>query len=59
METKILNAPTTGSPLFYIKAIILIPELNSINELEQSVISMENEKNVVIKFSQYDESLNH
>ena len=59
LETKILNAPTTGSPLFYIKAVILIPEHNSVDKLEQSIISMENEKNVVIKFSQYDDNLNH
>ena len=59
LETKILNAPTTGSPLFYIKAIILIPENNSINKLEKSITDIENEKNVVIKFSKYDDSFNH
>ena len=59
LETKILNAPTTGSPLFYIKAIILIPENNSINKLEKSIADIENEKNVVIKFSKYDDSFNH
>ena len=26
MNTKIVNAPVTGSPLFYVKAVILIPE---------------------------------
>ena len=59
LETKILNAPTTGSPLFYIKAIILIPEHDSINKLKQSITNIENEKNVVIKFSKYDDSFNH
>ena len=59
LGTKILNAPTTGSPLFYIKAVILISEFESINKLEQNISSIENEKNVVIKFSQYDDNLNH
>jgi len=59
LETKILNAPTTGSPLFYIKAVILISEYESIDKLEQNISSIENEKNVVIKFSPYDDSLNH
>ena len=59
LETKVLNAPNTGSPLFYIKAIILILEYENINELEQKIAAMENEKNVVIKFSKYDDSLNH
>ena len=59
LDTKILNAPTTGSPLFYIKAIILIPEYESINKLEKSIDAIENEKNVVIKFSPYDNSFNH
>ena len=59
LETKILNAPTTGSPLFYIKAIILILEYDCINKLEKSIADIENEKNVVIKFSEYDDSFNH
>ena len=58
LETKILNAPTTGSPLFYIKAIILIPEYESINKLEKSIDDIETEKNVVIKFSPYDNNFN-
>jgi len=59
LETKILNAPTTGSPLFYIKAIILTSGYDSINKLEEHIADMENKKNVVIKFSQYDNNLNH
>ena len=59
LETKTLNAPTTGSPLFYIKAIILISDYSSISELEESIVSIEDEKNVVIKFSQYNDNLNH
>ena len=59
LETKILNAPTTGSPLFYIKAIIKISECDSINKLKENISKIENEKNVVIKFSEYDDNFNH
>ena len=60
LETKIVNAPNTGSPLFYIKAIILIPDVNNIkNQIKDSIVNIENDKNVVIKFSQYDSTLNH
>ena len=59
LETKVLNAPTTGAPLFYIKAIITTSGYDSTKELEKNILHIENEKNVVIKFSQYDESLNH
>ena len=58
LETKILNAPTTGSPLFYIKATIIISEYDSINKLEKSIANIENKKNVVIKFSEYDDNIN-
>ena len=47
-------------PLFYIKAIILIPDVNNIkNQIKDSIVNIENDKNVVIKFSQYDSTLNH
>ena len=60
LETKIVNAPNTGSPLFYIKAILLIPDVNNIkNQLESSIVNIESDKNVVIKFCQYDSTLNH
>ncbi|MBI45629.1 MAG: hypothetical protein CMG66_05655 [Candidatus Marinimicrobia bacterium] len=60
LETKIMNAPNTGSPLFYIKAVLLIPDDSNIkNQLEDNIIKIENDKNVVIKFSNYDSTLNH
>ena len=60
LETKLLNAPTTGSPLFYIKSIILIPKgENIMNKVKEGIINIENEKNVVVKLSKYDSSLNY
>lgn len=49
LETKLLNAPNTGSPLFYIKAIIHLKDINILDELKKKILSIENEYNVVIK----------
>ena len=55
LETKILNAPTTGSPLFYIKAVIHLQDLNILGDFKQKINSLENENNVVIKLIQNNE----
>ena len=59
METKILNAPITGSPLFYIKAIIYLTDINILDTLKQKIIFIENENNVVIKLIQNNGESNH
>ena len=59
LETKILNAPITGSPLFYIKAIIYLTDINILDTLKQKIILIENENNVVIKLIHNSGESNH
>ena len=60
LETKLLNAPITGSPLFYIKSVILVPIGEYImDKLKEGIADIENEKNVVIKLSKYNSDLNY
>ena len=58
MNTKIVNAPVTGSPLFYVKAVILIPENFKINMIADEIKKMENELNVKIKFEKFTSDSN-
>ena len=59
MNTKIVNAPVTGSPLFYVKAVILIPENFKISMIADEIKKMENELNVKIKFEKFTSDFNH
>ena len=59
LETQLINAPVTGSPLFYIKAIISIPKSESMQIIENAINQLETEANVKIKFDIYDPDLNH
>ena len=59
MNTKIVNAPVTGSPLFYVKAVILIPENFKISIIADEIKKMENELNVKIKFEKFTSDFNH
>ena len=54
LETKLLNAPITGSPLFCIKAIIYVSNLNSLEKFKGEIASLENDNNVVVKLIQND-----
>lgn len=59
MNTKVINAPVTGSPLFYVKAVILIPENFKISMIANEIKEMENELNVKIKFEKFNSDSNH
>jgi glycine cleavage system transcriptional repressor len=58
LETKLLNAPITGSPLFYIKALIYLTDREKLDLLKQNMILLENENNVVVKLQSNDKT-NH
>tara|TARA_Y100001970_G_scaffold31323_1_gene38870 strand:+ start:2691 stop:3218 length:528 start_codon:yes stop_codon:yes gene_type:complete len=58
LETKIINAPITGAPLFYIKSIISIPNNISIESVQNEILDLEKKSNVKIKFEKYNAELN-
>ena len=55
LETKLFNAPNTGSPLFYIKAIIDLSNLNNLDAFNNQIQLLEEDNNVVIKLVQNDD----
>jgi len=55
LETKLFNAPNTGSPLFYIKAIIDLASLNNLDTFKNQIKLFEDDNNVVIKLIQNDD----
>ena len=59
LETKLLNAPITGSPLFYIKAIIYLTDSEQLDILKQKIVQLENENNVVVKLIEYNDKTNY
>tara|TARA_Y100000814_G_scaffold291217_1_gene267192 strand:+ start:938 stop:1465 length:528 start_codon:yes stop_codon:yes gene_type:complete len=59
LETQLMNAPITGSPLFYIKAIISIPKSESMEMIKDAINQLEVEANVKIKFDIYNPDFNH
>ena len=59
LETKTINAPITGQPLFYIKAKVSIPISINIEILKAKLNNLSNETNVAIKLVEFDEELNH
>ena len=59
LETQLINAPITGTPLFYIKAIISIPKNISLEIVKNKINDLENKSNVKIKFEEYNPELNH
>ena len=54
VETKLLNAPTTGSPLFYMKLILEIPKNILISEIRRKCHDLEDKNNVAIKISEFN-----
>jgi len=54
VETKLLNAPTTGSPLFYMKLILEIPKNILIAEIRRKCHDLEDKNNVAIKISKFN-----
>ena len=54
VETKLLNAPTTGSPLFYMKLILEIPKNILIAEIRRKCHDLEDKNNVAIKISEFN-----
>ena len=59
LETKTLNAPVTGHPLFYIKAKLEIASSNNISILHNKLSILSDKNNVAIKLLEFDENLNH
>ena len=59
VETKLLNAPTTGSPLFYMKLILEIPKNILIAEIRRKCHDLEDKNNVAIKISEFNKNINH
>ena len=59
LETQLINAPITGTPLFYIKAIISIPKNISLEIVKNKINDLESKSNVKIKFEEYNPELNH
>ena len=55
LETKLFNAPNTGSPLFYIKAIIDLSNLDNLDVFKNQIQLLEEDNNVVIKLVQNDD----
>ena len=58
LETKIINAPITGAPLFYIKSIISISNKSSMENIQNKILDLEKQSNVKIKFEEYNASFN-
>ena len=59
LETQLINAPITGTPLFYIKAIISVPKNTSLQIVKDRLDDLENKSNVKIKFEGYNSELNN
>ena len=59
LETQIINAPITGTPLFYIKAIISVPKNISLQIVKNKLDVLENKSNVKIKFEEYNPEFNN
>ena len=59
VETKLLNAPTTGSPLFYMKLILEIPKNILMAGIIKKCHNLEDENNVAIKISKFNKNINH
>ncbi len=58
LDTKLINAPVTGTPLFYIKSTILIPTNLSLETTKNKIEALENKSNVKIKFEKYNPDFN-
>ena len=59
LETQLINAPVTGTPLFYIKAVISISKDISLQTIRNQIANLESKANVKIKFEAYNSELNH
>ena len=59
LETQLINAPVTGTPLFYIKAVISISKDISLQTIRNQIDNLESKANVKIKFEAYNPELNH
>ena len=59
LETKIINAPITGHPLFYIKSKISIPSSITITDFQEKLNKIADTTNVAIKLVEFDENFNH
>ncbi|MGH9553525.1 MAG: glycine cleavage system protein R [Terriglobales bacterium] len=49
MESEIVHAPETGTPLFCMKAIVLVPPSLSLNELRKSLTALGDKESVEIE----------
>ena len=54
LETEIKNAPVTGYPLFFLSAIIMIPNKLSPENIRKKLIELSHKHNVAIKLEAID-----
>ena len=54
LETEIKNAPVTGYPLFFLSAIILIPNKLNPENIRKKLIELSHKHNVAIKLEAID-----
>jgi len=54
LETEIKNAPTTGYPLFFLSAIISIPDKINPENIKTQLIELSHQYNVAIKLNAID-----
>ena len=59
METKTINAPITGYPLFYVRSKISIPSSITITDFQEKLNKLADTTNVAIKLVEFDENFNH
>jgi len=53
LETKIVNAPVTGAPIFNLKAMTTVSKLKNINEIESELSQIANKLGIEISVTNY------
>ena len=53
LETKIINAPVTGAPIFNLKAMTTVSKLKNINEIQSDLSQIANKLGIEISITNY------
>ena len=53
LETKIVNAPVTGAPIFNLRAMTTVSKLKNINEIESELSQIANKLGIEISVTNY------
>jgi glycine cleavage system transcriptional repressor len=59
MSTEVVSAPMTGTPLFCMNAVVVVPTSLSEKELQNELNNIGGQENVEIKVAPYKESSKH